>query len=145
MLLFVTFLKKIYSWVWYVYNKGILQFQTAMPETRIEITNDSNNPPNVLSLASMQLSCEVLKQLSIYGLQYWNGFKYPIPETVLVACVEVFKVLAVIVSMKCGCIFGYYLIWKEICNNSGIHENFQTVKQFCIEKLDILMNWSILK
>ena len=44
----------------------------------------------------VQVGCEVGKQLSNYSIQYYNGGKYPLPQTILVVLVEVIKLVTTI-------------------------------------------------
>ena len=44
--------------------------------------------------------CEVSKQVSIYGTQYLNGGKYPVPQTSMVVMMEIMKLVATMIRSK---------------------------------------------
>lgn len=48
-----------------------------------------------------QVTCEVGKQISNYSIQYYNGGKYPLPQTLLVVLVELIKLVTTIGRSKC--------------------------------------------
>jgi len=45
--------------------------------------------------------CEIGKQISNYSINYYNGGKYPIPQTVLVVLLEILKLSATVLRLKC--------------------------------------------
>ena len=45
--------------------------------------------------------CEIGKQISNYSINYYNGGKYPIPQTILVVLLEILKLTATILRLKC--------------------------------------------
>ena len=49
----------------------------------------------------MQVSCEVGKQVCNYSIQYYNGAKYPLPQTILVILVEIIKLVTTVVRSGC--------------------------------------------
>jgi len=48
-----------------------------------------------------QIACEIGKQVSNYSIQYYNGGKYPLPQTLLVVLLEAFKLVATIIRSGC--------------------------------------------
>jgi len=50
-----------------------------------------------LCIVLCQVSCEVGKQISNYGIQVYNGGQYPIPQTLLVVFIELLKLLFTII------------------------------------------------
>ena len=57
-----------------------------------------------LSLSSdflFQIGCEIGKQVSNYSIQYYNGGKYPLPQTILVVLLEAMKLMVTV--MRSGC------------------------------------------
>ena len=48
-----------------------------------------------------QVGCEIGKQVSNYSIQYYNGGRYPLPQTMLVVLLEVIKLLVTV--MRAGC------------------------------------------
>ncbi len=48
----------------------------------------------------MQICCEVSKQISNYSVQYYNGGKYPLPQTVIVILMELIKLVTTIFRAK---------------------------------------------
>ena len=61
----------------------------------------------------VQVGCEVGKQLSNYSIQYYNGGKYPLPQTILVVLVEVIKLVTTILR---------YSTTDHPCGPSGGHQ-----------------------
>ena len=53
----------------------------------------------MIVLASM--SCEIVKQVSNYSINYYNRGTYPLPQTLLVMLSEVLKLLGTFLCMKC--------------------------------------------
>jgi len=51
------------------------------------------------AIVAFQVSCEVGKQVSNYSIQYYNGGKYPLPQTILVILVEIIKLGTTIIRM----------------------------------------------
>jgi len=49
-----------------------------------------------------QVCCEIGKQLSNYSIQYYNGGKYPLPQTILVVLLEAIKLLATVIRSGCS-------------------------------------------
>merc|ERR1711892_942551 len=48
-----------------------------------------------------QIGCEIGKQMSNYSIQYYNGRKYPLPQTILVVLLEAIKLLATVLRSGC--------------------------------------------
>jgi len=53
-----------------------------------------------LSFVLLMISCEVSKQTSNYGIQYYNGGKYPVPQTVIVILAEIIKLVVTVVRAR---------------------------------------------
>lgn len=48
-----------------------------------------------------QVCCEIGKQVSNYSIQYYNGGRYPLPQTVIVLLAEIIKLVATIGRTGC--------------------------------------------
>ena len=55
------------------------------------------------NLNHSQICCEVLKQLSNFSLQYYNGGRFPIPQTAIVIIVALMKLFATVLRAKGRC------------------------------------------
>jgi len=53
-----------------------------------------------LAIVVFQVTCEVGKQISNYSIQYYNGGKYPLPQTLIVAIVELLKLITTVLRSK---------------------------------------------
>ena len=53
-----------------------------------------------VGIVLFQILCEVSKQISNYSVQYHNGGKYPIPQTVIVVLMEVIKLVTTVIRAK---------------------------------------------
>ena len=49
-----------------------------------------------LGFVALQIFCEVSKQLSNYSIQYYNGGRYPIPQTTIVVLMELIKLVTTV-------------------------------------------------
>eukprot|EP00092_Neocalanus_flemingeri_P017436 GFUD01018861.1.p1 GENE.GFUD01018861.1~~GFUD01018861.1.p1 ORF type:complete len:378 (-),score=110.75 GFUD01018861.1:36-1169(-) len=52
-------------------------------------------------IVTCQVLCEVGKQVSNYSIQYYNGGKYPLPQTILVILVEIIKLVTTLARSGC--------------------------------------------
>jgi len=53
------------------------------------------------AIVTCQILCEIGKQISNYSIQYYNGGKYPLPQTILVVLLEGMKLM--VTMMRSGC------------------------------------------
>jgi drug/metabolite transporter (DMT)-like permease len=53
------------------------------------------------AIVTCQICCEIGKQISNYSIQYYNGGRYPLPQTILVVLLEAMKLLVTV--MRSGC------------------------------------------
>jgi drug/metabolite transporter (DMT)-like permease len=56
---------------------------------------------NILYFFVWQVGCEIGKQVSNYSIQYYNGGKYPLPQTILVVLLEAMKLLVTVIRSGC--------------------------------------------
>ena len=47
------------------------------------------------------VGCEIGKQISNYSINYYNGGKYPLPQTLLVVLLEILKLLVTFLRLGC--------------------------------------------
>jgi len=68
-----------------------------------------------LSIVLFQVSCEVMKQLSNYSLQYYNDGRFPIPQTIIVIIVAFVKLLTTVLRDGGKCpISKHGLCWATV-------------------------------
>jgi len=53
------------------------------------------------AIVACQVGCEIGKQMSNYSIQYFNGGKYPLPQTILVVLLEALKLLTTVLRSGC--------------------------------------------
>ena len=68
----------------------------------------------IIVLAS--IGCEIGKQVSNYSINYYNGGKYPLPQTLLVVVLEILKLSATFLRLKCK---------TPLCDKTSIKASFK--------------------
>jgi hypothetical protein len=63
-------------------------------------TKSGSSLSSTLPIVCLFAVFEVTKQASNYGVKYSNADEYPVPQTLLVAIIEMIKVLVVIVRLE---------------------------------------------
>ena len=72
------------------------------PELKKSVQNLEKPLEKLCKALLCQVGCEVVKQVSNYSIQYYNGGKYPLPQTMLVTIIEIIKLVATIVRSCCN-------------------------------------------
>jgi len=82
--------------------------QTKCPHPTVSSNGDLKTPSKLglFTLAGAvivfcQIGCEIGKQVSNYSIQYYNGGKYPLPQTILVVLLEALKLLVTVIRSGC--------------------------------------------
>eukprot|EP00090_Calanus_glacialis_P043853 TRINITY_DN7774_c0_g1_i4.p1 TRINITY_DN7774_c0_g1~~TRINITY_DN7774_c0_g1_i4.p1 ORF type:complete len:367 (-),score=97.63 TRINITY_DN7774_c0_g1_i4:55-1155(-) len=79
---------------------------TSLPPPVPTISEQTSHKLGLFTLAGAaivvcQVVCEIGKQMSNYSIQYYNGGKYPLPQTILVVLLEAIKLIVTVLRSGC--------------------------------------------